>query len=299
MLPILHPDIIERRRQIAELRHSLASAFDKRIHLDFDVVPALRHRYTELFGRLEGKMQERTLDLNQRKRMVELFALKIDRGEKLDAQMVQLVMKAVANQFGEVRGRVQRGVAQDKRRQEHGQAHMQTDAEGLTPVQHERESHRLYRRLAWRLHPDSLKDNDALSRKYWDLVQDGYHRGDLPLLRTLNQLVADVGQDYGVGVDALAMQQRKLHSALRSEERRIERITSTEPYTLRHKLEDVDWIAARRAELEKELDGIEAEITTCNDFLDPILEIAKDASPPEIANDVWTNFVETMYINSR
>ncbi len=297
---ILHPDVQARRGRVDALRLELARAFDDRVRLEYDEIPALRHRYAERFGALEARLQERTLDLKQRQRMVELFALKIDRGEKLDAEMVALVMKAVANQFGEIRGRVRRQVARDDRRQDHGTARVETtDDEGLTPRQKQRECHRLFRRLAWRLHPDSLAGDDALSREYWDLSQSAYTRGDVGLLRTLHHLVAEVGEGYAVGLQAIDSQERRLRSAIASERRRIASIVSGEPYTLREVIDSEEWVAERRAELDEELASIEKEIDTCNEFLDPILEIAHDASPPDVAADVWSNFVETMYFSGR
>jgi len=72
-----------------------------------------------------------------------------------------------------------------------------------------------------------------------------------------------------------------------------------EPYTLREKMMDDAWVAERRAELERELAVIEVEIEKCNRFLDPILESAKASSPPELAKDIWSTWVESMYINHR
>jgi predicted nuclease with TOPRIM domain len=87
---IIHPEVAERRRRIEALRRKLAELFDEHARITFEELPVLRSRYDELFGALERRTQERMLDLRQRKRMVELFALKIDRGQTLDAKMVEL-----------------------------------------------------------------------------------------------------------------------------------------------------------------------------------------------------------------
>jgi hypothetical protein len=292
----LHPATIARRTHIEELRRELADAFDRHIALTFELLPQLRARYEELFGELEREVQSRTLERSRRRRMVELFALKLDRGEKLDARMVELVMKAVGAEFGRIEARAERRAGEMQRRQ--GRRPASADAEE-SPRARADEGRRLYRQLARRLHPDARGGEDELARRYWHLAQEGYLRGDLQLLRALVHLVSEVDVVYHTGIDALAAEEKRLAAAITAERARIDAITIAEPYTIRDMLEDPEWAAARRRSFEEELEGIDREIEKCNGFLDPILATAKDASPPAVARDVWANFVETMYFNNR
>jgi hypothetical protein len=298
---ILHPDVTRLQRRIAELRQHLAERLDEHIRLSFEELPKLRDRYADLFGELERTIQERTLERSQRKRMVELFALKLDRGQKLDARMVELVMKAVGNEFATLRSRVDHALgAEDRRRTGRRRPAREEESQEGTPRQQAEELRGLYRRLAKRLHPDVRRTADELTRTYWDLVQKGYHRGDLQLLRTLENVVDSVG-DHGPhpGSTALAAEEERLEGAIRREETRIDALKEGEPYVIREKMKADAWIAERRAGMEGELAEIEEEIDRCNRFLDPILESAKAASPPEIANDIWSTWVESMYFNGR
>lgn len=300
---ILHPDVTRLQERIVELRRTLARQLDEHIHLNADLLPKLRDRYGELFGELERKLQERTLEMSQRKRMVELFALKLDRGQKLDARMVELVMKMVGNEFAEIRSRLKQSFGEESERPESSRfspRRREEDAETITPRQQADEARKLYRRLAKRLHPDVCPAEDLLTRTYWDLVQKGYLRGDLQLLRTIENVIDSVGKQSAPGGSmALASEEARLESAVRQESARIAALKEGEPYVLREKLEDDLWVGERRAGLESELAGIEEEIGKCNRFLDPIFESAKAASPPEIARDIWSTWVESMYFNNR
>ena len=90
-LPILHHEHAVHRRRVEALRAELAEAFDTHMALTFEILPALRVRYEEIFASWSARCSHVRWSAAGRRRMVELFALKRDRGEKLDARMVELV----------------------------------------------------------------------------------------------------------------------------------------------------------------------------------------------------------------
>lgn len=288
---IIHPDVLRRRQRIETLRMELAELFDDYLRLTFNELPALRHRYGELFGAIEKRTQERMLELRQRKRMVELFAIKLDRGQKLDAKMVELVMRAVMNENGEVRARMNRAM----RHRDPREAAPSVEGPNVRAAQ----GRELYRRLARRLHPDARGGNDPISRSYWDVAQQAYLRGDLDLLRALDHLVYEMGAGSALPAAALDAEERRLDDAIRSERRRLNTVRETEPWTLRDALFDEAWIAGRRAHHEAELAEIEQEIGACNAFLDPIFESVRANEPPDVVENLWSDFVERMYLSGR
>jgi hypothetical protein len=298
---ILHPDISAVRGRIAALAGELTDCFDERLRLSFEILPALRHHYTELFGALEREVQERTLAMSERKRMVELFSVKLDRGQKLDAMMVELVLRAVHNEFGRIRSRVEGAVNVGERRQR-GKPATNSAGHGIdgadSPRQRALQARDLYRRLAKRLHPDLHGEHDELSKKYWELVQEGNMRGDLPLLRTLLHLVETIGDMHTMGSRTLQAEEERLREALKSERAIVDSLKNEEIYRTADKLKDKEWIAARTAELEGELRGVEEEIEKCDRFLAPILSL-RQSSEPYIVQKTWEDFVETMYLNNR
>jgi len=302
---VIHPQAVEIRERIALLRAELHAAFEERIRLSFEQLPRLRDRYHELFGDLEQCMQERTLEASERRRMVELFSLKLDRGQKLDAQMVELVMKAVRKEFARVRTRMQQAFSEEHRREANAAwqhspfitSNGAPESNGSARRRAE-EARDLYRCLAKRLHPDVRREGGERERNYWDLVQRGYHRHDLPLLRTLKHLVDTLEERDRNEIDELRGEEMRLEAAVRGERAQIDSIRRDELYRMRRGMEDEHWVARHRRELEHEIERIDGEIEACDHFLAPILSGQK-TPPPHTVQTIWSSFVEDMYINSR
>lgn len=300
---ILHPDIHNRRQRIAAHRHELATLFAERLKLNFEILPQLRQTVAELFGDLERKIQERTLEMSERRRMVELFSIKLDRGQRIDARMVELVMKAVHNEFGRVRRRMRQELDSEAIRDGGFRIHRRrAEHTSDSPRQAEREVQTLYRQLAKRLHPDVNRAADELADKYWEVVQQGYHRGDLAILRTVANVLEAANSIHATPMefaDSLAAEERQLLAALKSERRVVAALKSQEPYSIREGLSDPQWIAARQEQMGQELASIEEEIAKCDRFLTPVLSAVHYVNSPEAVQTIWSNFVETMYVNNR
>jgi hypothetical protein len=301
---ILHPETESTRARMAALRDELHALFNDRIRLSFELFPRLRDRYGELFGDLEREVQERTLELSERRRLVELFSLKLDRGQKLDPKTIELVMKAVRNEFARVRSRMQAAFSAERREQIDttwrqspfaGPRREETNGSARRRADELRD---LYRTLAKRLHPDSRPGGEQPRREYWDLVQRGYHRGDLPLLRTIAHLVETLGEgEAGTTPDTIA-EERRLSIAVRVERAQIDALRRDELFQMRESMNDERWVASRRRALEDDLAGIDREIAKCDRFLAPIFAGGKMPSP-ELVRNIWSSFVEDMYLNNR
>lgn len=301
---IPHPDIYTRRQRIAAYRHELATLFAERLELNFEELPRLRQTFAELFGDLERTIQERTLEMSERRRMVELFSIKLDRGQRVDARMVELVMKAVHNEFGRVRKRMRHEMEANDLPHGGFRIHKRraATAADTPPREAAQELQRLYRQLAKRLHPDMQRGNDQATAICWEVVQQGYHHGDLAMLRTVaNVLEATNGACVPLAntSEMLAADERQILAALKAERRVVGAMKSQEPYSIREGLANPQWIAERRQQMEQELAEIEAEIAKCDRFLTPVLSAVHHTASPEIVQTIWSNFVEAMYVNSR
>ncbi len=294
---ILHPDVLLLRERIEEHRRALADLFDERMELSFETLPRLRSAYSELFGELERKIQERTLAMSERRRMVELFSLKLDRGQKLDGKMVDLVLRAVHNEFARIRSRLER--TSDRSRRGYHPRSGQSGEGFESPRERAEQTRLLYRRLAKRLHPDMGNARDSVNAKYWDLVQKGYLRGDLEMLRTVANLIDSIGGDRTGSFESLVNEERRMAAAVRNERTRLASIRSEEPFTIEAGLKDAAWIERRRGGLESELAKIDEEISKCDRFLTPVLAAVHKVNSPEAVQTIWSGFVESMYFNNR
>lgn len=298
---ILHPDGARLRRRIDELRRQLSRLFDERLRLEYQVLPPLRDRHDALFGDLERVVQLRTLEMSERRRIVELIALKLDRGQKLDDRTIDLVIRAVRAEYGRVRARLHARV--ESRRTKSAERiffnadHHERVEVGVGEVSRAEEARRLYLALARRLHPDVSSDATETLRT-WDLVQKAHRVGDLGLLRTLSIVVQGVGGEIPSDINALEREAARLERGVSTEEAHLAAIHNGELYAMREKFDDPEFVAARRAAMETDIAALEEKIGRCDAFLGSVLK-GRRIPPPEELRQAWSSFVEDVYINNR
>lgn len=278
------------------------------MRITFEELPSIRYRYTELFGDLEREIEQKTLEMSERKRLVELFALKLDRGQKLDEKMIELTMKAVYKEFERIRMRVLRETGKAQRKAE-GSGWWIPDTttiadsnENAHPRRRKEELRTLYRRLAKRLHPDTGNGADRLTETWWDLVQRSYERGDLNALQTMVNIVETAGGPKEIrnpSLHQLEEEEKRLERALGTEEERLRGLKEQEPYTLKEMLHNEAWIAEKRSALTAELQSIGEETAKCDKFLAPILAGKGEDVRPETVQTLWSNFLEDVYLSGR
>lgn len=305
---ILHPRSAALRQHIDLLRRELAAHVEQRMRITFEELPAIRYRYTELFGDLERAIQKKTLEMSERKRLVELFALKLDRGQKLDEKMIELTMKSVYKEFEQIRARIVRETGKAEHKAEgHGWWIPDTttvvDSDGTAqPRRRKEELRNLYRRLAKRLHPDTSRGENPLTEMWWDVVQRSYEREDLNALHTMVNIVETVGTKEGEcepTLHQLEAEEGRLERILATEQERLRALKEQEPYTLKETLRDEAWIAEKRAALSAELQSIGEETAKCDTFLAPILAGKGEEIQPETVQTLWSNFLEDVYLSGR
>ena len=304
---ILHPKTVALHQKVALLRENLAALLKERMYLMFEELPALRYRYTELFGAAERKVEQKTLEMSERKRLVELFALKLDRGQNLDQKTVELTMKAVFNEFRRIRSQVDRMSRTGGNQREGKGFRIPGISDTKTTLDPEarrdhlrRELRATYRNLAKRLHPDRCRQQDTLTRTYWEMAQTGYERGDLDLLRMLSNVVeTGVGSVINGSLPGPAEEAVMLIEIIDRERKRLQEMQKGEPYNIREKLEDDVWIEKKLRGLREQIEAIEREIEKCDRFLAPIMGDHEGEIDPEAVRKTWNSFVEDVYLSGR
>lgn len=299
---VLHPEGDELRRTIANLRTRLSELFQERLGLEHDLLPRLRDLYTERFGDLERTIQLRTLEMSERRRIVELISLKLDRGQKLDDKAIDLVVRTARAEYGRIRARLH-SLPSDARRvpDDLGGRSRLVDAdqgEGNANAPEYRrgdEIRHLYRRLARRFHPDAAGD-DSGRRRIWDLVQRAKAGRDIELLRTLDQIAFAIGEEHPPDIPTLRREALRLERTVGIEQARIASIHSSELYAMREQLSTETFIEEHRRALSAEITSLEESIGQCDQFLSAALK-GKRLPPAREFRDAWSNFVEEMYIN--
>ncbi len=112
----------------------------------------------------------------------------------------------------------------------------------------------------------------AEQRRLWHRVHEAFAAQDLAELRAL-VLLAETGEDAPgpSTIDSLREEQERLRRGISDLLKVIEEVESRPPFTFRNQLEDDAWIAARRAETEKEIEELRTQRLALESYLQQLL----------------------------
>ncbi len=236
----VHPDVAPLQQRVRELRLELRSALDQWHRLSTEVRPRLHAEYNRYFGMLERELQEAALAAAEMFRRVELLSIKHERGEKLTAEIIDLINQVVDKEYARFAMRVQEAFRMDERRRE--QAARRREADGS-----DTELVAMYRMLVKQIHPDvaDVNADEFGTDSIWHQVQQAYATRNAAQLRSMiallsaNDALERESGDWGVErwrqvVDLL---EQRLAVVLRT----LLRLRSDEPFTMERDLDDDVW----------------------------------------------------------
>jgi len=230
-----------------------------------------------IFGEFEKKINSRSKIAAKLERKIEIFAIKVQRGEKLTSQTIDFVNKMVDKEFEKKESDLKRNFDNQNDNQNDKNKKNEPNSE-LTKI---------YRKLVKILHPDVSGDNEV-AQKYWHAVQDSYLKGNLQRLKLIlesissNIIIND--KNYLIDEDFLLKEISKIELMTEVEKRRIERMKLKEPLIFSEKLKDSLWIKQRSKKLQERLILIEKEIQTHERMLKNIIG-NKDFEPSRMSKE--------------
>lgn len=236
----VHPDVAPLQQRVRELRAELRSALDEWHRLSTEVRPRLHAAYNRYFGLLERELQEVALAAAEMFRRVELLSIKHERGEKLTAEIVDLINQVVDKEYARFTMRVQEAFRMDERQRE--QAARSREAEGS-----DTELVAMYRTLVKQLHPDVAETpgEESGNESFWHQVQQAYATRNAAQLRSMltllgaNEALERESGDWGV--ERWRQEADILEQRLAVEQRKLLRLRSQEPFTMERELDDEVW----------------------------------------------------------
>lgn len=236
----VHPDVAPLQQRVRELRLELRSALDEWHRLSTEVRPRLHAAYNRHFGLLERELQEVSLAAAEIFRRVELLSIKHERGEKLTAEIIDLINQVVDKEYARFTMRVQEAFRMDERQRE--QAARSREADGS-----DTELVAMYRTLVKQLHPDVAEAHSEEPGSYsiWHQVQQAYATRNAAQLRSMlmllgaNEALERESGDWGV--DRWRQEVDLLEQRLAVEQRKLLRLRSEEPFTMERDLDDHVW----------------------------------------------------------
>jgi hypothetical protein len=249
--PIRHPELQRITDENALLREELTGLLTELDGLLVTVKPNLLAIYQSRIGVWEMRLLQAQFEVARLRRCLELAQASLSRGLPPDPQeiegMIELESLGWQQQLQEAADRIRTA----EQRLKH-----------LLPPAEDRELKKLYYALVKRLHPDvNLELSDA-QRHLWQRVQEAYAASDLAELRALTLLAErDAAAPPPKSLDRLRQEQAILSRQITETLKRIQTIESQPPFTLRASLEDETWLAARRGEIDAQINQLRTRQT--------------------------------------
>lgn len=247
-VPGIAPDLRER---IVEARGRVADALLGIDDITLQQIPQIKADYACKIGCFENDLLKAQLEARRSRRRLELAQAKANAGDAFEAQAIERQLDAELERWqGELREHVE-GYAKA----------MQERTAGVPMTQGEtHELMSLHRKLIKRLHPDVNPGEDPTRLRLFKTAQGAYANGDIAALRSLEVATRGMGADSAsrsqdldsAGEDDLAVELEMTQAQLALLKERLSHITSHDPYALREKLDDPDWVAGRVGALKQE-----------------------------------------------
>ncbi len=312
-VPVTHPLLVELREQRKRLSARLLETVEEARHIKEHVNPAVLALYEQYFRHLEIALQRKTLESAELTRREELFRLKLERGEKLSAKMIEVVNTMVDREFARVRKRLREAFDMS------GQEREREAKRRIRNAESEGEVARMYREVVKRLHPDvahhiaaeqppEAQQHGSDFDKFWHKAQEAYKTRNTSQLRTIYELLCltEERQDFRDMESAevyLRNEISRLARRLQSEEDKLRNVKTSEPYTLKDCIQQQQWRDEETKRLEQELAAKERDIERAKTFLQSInadswqnTPASKDHEDGRLFND---DFLENTYFSNR
>ncbi|PJM74766.1 J domain-containing protein [Bifidobacterium simiarum] len=244
----------ECRRLLAEidrLRARITEGIVRIEEIEGQVIPQIRADFWMKIGVWRVRLAKAELAARRAKRRYALAQAAANRGSAVDADQID---KALDEELAVWRERVQ---TQSRQLNTWLSWRSATTRLGSSSA---KELKRLFRKLARRFHPD-LHPGDAQRAEYYAMAQRALASGDLDMMRALDVATADMTEDVQLdrlGADELRFEIDMLRDRLHAVEQRLDRLTSTEPYTLRERLADAEWVSGQVTVIRDRIDAHEA-----------------------------------------
>jgi len=185
-------------------------------------------------------------------RRVELLSIKHERGEKLTAEIVDLINQVVDKEYARFTMRVQEAFRMNERQREDAARKRESEGSDTELVS-------MYRTLVKQLHPDvaDAASDASADDGIWHQVQQAYATRNAAQLRSLVMLLgADAALDRESdewGIDRWQDEVASLEKRLALEQRKLRRLSSEEPFTMAAELEDEIWRQRHRDDLVRQI----------------------------------------------
>lgn len=250
-----HPVISELKKKMKECRYTLLELLNEWHYLKEKATQSIMFTYESLFGDLEYEIQRKGKTASALERRVELLALKLKKGEKLNTKIIDYINLVVKNEILRRQSIFEKNEANSNI--------TKTNEKIESVIEQQLEAPQLYRQLVKRMHPD-VNGNNHLFRKFWNNVQDAYKTGDVERLRFFYESICKTRlnkfRDLKSEEISLRTEIKQLELNIQKQRDKIKNLQQEEPFNLKDKLNDKYWIERRKKSLQDKLSYFDRKI---------------------------------------
>ncbi len=232
--------------EIEQLTRDLATVLEAIDEIEQRKRPYWLAIYQQALGEPELRLLELQVSIRTYQFRIELLQTRLNRGDALCMEDIRLAERQAEVELAQWRATLGR----------------QADAlrEGLRylsciiqiPLDQVTRAKQAYRRLARLLHPDVSPERSLLFEKHWLTVQAAYAQCDAELLEALLHLIE---QDTGSQAEATEQEAQRLRELICHHTERLSALQNAPPLCWAQQLSDPDWLAAKRAEIELQIES--------------------------------------------
>lgn len=240
---IFSPDFEALKEDIEKLKTEMSMLLLEHDELIFVECKNIEAAYMLTLGNLEYKAFELHCAVLRLKRKIELIQAKKNRQEKV---VISAIEKTLDNEFAEYQALLNEQIEKMNSALEREQCKSLSEKETL-------ELKKLYRSVIKSLHPDLHPDISEAKMKLFHNAVRAYENGNLTDLRIISSMVEEpvLSEISESSMATLAREKERLSELLKALRKKIERIKSEYPYTMKPILQSEEKIAEKEAELEE------------------------------------------------
>lgn len=256
---VVHPEVQPLRDKVRALHEELRVTLDDWHRLCTEERPRLHALYHQHFGKLEHELQLSALKSAELFRRVELLSIKVQRGETLTRQIIDLINQVVDAEYSRLAMRIREAFEIDTELRERAATSGKSTASDA-------ELASMYRTLAKQLHPDVASGSLATDSTIWHRVQQAYATKNVSQMKSLlsmlgaESILREGAEDWDM--QRWSAEADRLATRVRVEQRKLNRLRSEEPFTLeamlaneqqreRHQKELIALIEAKKRDIEE------------------------------------------------
>lgn len=258
------PDTKNLKEKIKTLRENLEELLIEKDNLESIVCENIKTKYTILFGGLEYRLYTAYCEYLRLRRKKDMIQAKKNREEKINIKAIEADLD---NEFIEYKRKL------DEKISEVNNALERSKLKALSKDE-TNEMKKLYRVIVKKLHPDLNPKITEAEKELFYRATECHKHGDLTAIRIIFEIVGseEVKDETTTSpTDSLEKEATRLETLVKSVQKDIEKIKSTEPYIWQVYLYDENKKNEKLNELEREIENFENAIRTQEEYIRELL----------------------------